>query len=97
MVCCGLLLLALTADFVDAGLYLSDFLLYTVQFFADKVLDFPTQFRARLGREQHREGRSENHAAHERCDDDACVFHGNDVFMPREVLQSPGQKATFEI
>ena len=90
-----LLLGALTADFVDAVLNLTDLLLNAVQLVADQILDLPAQLRPRLGRKKHRERRSENHAAHERCNDDACVFHDGICFKPRQELQSPGQKATF--
>ena len=53
---------------------LAEFLLHAVDLVVDRILDLLTQFGARLGREQHGEGRSDDHTAHERYDGDSCVF-----------------------
>ena len=42
----------------------------------ERTAALAAQFGTRLGREQHRKGRPDDQSAHERNNDNSCVFHG---------------------
>ena len=61
--------------FLDLPLDFAEFVFHLVDLVVDRILDFLAQFRTGLGREEHCEGRTDDHAAHERYDGNSCVFH----------------------